>query len=56
MNDEALKKELIEKIKNFQQIIYMYNQYPEYANNKYSYMQAQNELEKYTEKYCKLLK
>lgn len=56
MNDEDLKKELIEKIKKFQQIIYMYNQYPEYVNNKYSYMQAQNELEKYTEKYCKLLK
>lgn len=55
-NKKYSKTELIELIKKYQQIIYMYNQYPNYTNKEYSYTEACVLLEEYNEEYCKLLK
>lgn len=56
MSNEDLKRELVELIKYYQQIIYMYNQYPTYNNPEHSYLDAVQRLEYYNEEYCKLLK
>lgn len=56
MNNKYSKLELIELIKKYQQIIYLYNQYPNYTNKECSYTEACMLLEEYNEEYCKLLK
>lgn len=56
MNNKYSKIELIELIKKYQQIIYLYNQYPDYENKEYSYTEACMLLEECNEEYCKLLK
>lgn len=56
MNNKYSKIELIELIKKYQQIIYLYNQYPNYTNKEYSYTEACMLLEECNEEYCKLLK
>ena len=56
MSNEDLKRELVELIKYYQQIIYMYNQYSTYNNPEHSYLDAVQRLEYYNEEYCKLLK
>lgn len=56
MNNKYSKSELIELIKKYQQIIYMYNQYPNYSNKECTYNEACRMLEDYTEEYCKLIK
>lgn len=55
-NKKYSKTELIELIKKYQQIIYLYNQYPDYENKEYSYTEACMLLEEYNKEYCKLLK
>ena len=56
MNNKYSKIELIELIKKYQQIIYLYIQYPNYTNKECSYTEACEMLDYYNEEYCKLLK
>lgn len=56
MSNEDLKNELIDCIKEYEKIVYMYDQYPTYNNTECSYLDAVQRLDYYKEEFNKQFK